>query len=306
MKSKKILVTGGSGLIGKSLKKILPEATFLSSKDYDLTNQNEVNKMFLEHQPKVVIHMAALVGGIIDNINRPYEYFYKNIMMNTLVLEYSHRYKVENFLGILSTCIYPDTYNEYPLKEDTLHLGPPTISNFGYGYAKRCLAVQIDTLNKQFGTNYSYIIPCNLYGPDDKDDEKNSHFVTALIKKIYLSKKQKEKSITLYGDGTPLRQFMLVEDLSKIIKLIIDNNINLNMNIATDETYSIDEIANIALEACDALDLCIDYDKTKPNGQYRKDVSISKFKSVIPNFKFTNLKDGIKLVYQNYILNEKN
>lgn len=248
MSNKKILVTGGSGLIGKSLKKILPDAIYPTSKDYNLTDENAVKKMFLDHNPDVVIHMAALVGGIIDNINRPYDYFYDNVMMNTLVLNYSNKFKVKKFLGILSTCVYPDTHYEYPLKEESLHLGPPTITNFSYGYVKRCLAVQIEVINKQFGNNYNYLIPCNLYGPNDKDDEKNSHFVTALIKKIYLSKKESRKKIILYGDGTPLRQFMLAEDLSKIIKLIIDNNINLNMNVATDETYTIQQIANIALE----------------------------------------------------------
>jgi GDP-L-fucose synthase len=301
----KILVTGGSGLVGTALKKFIPNAIYVNSKDYDLTKESDVIKMFDVVKPNIVIHLAAKVGGILDNMEKPAEYFIDNVMMNTLMVKHSHLNNVDRFLTILSSCIYPNIIEHYPLKEDDLHSGPPTDSNFSYGYAKRCLAVQIDSYNQQYNTNYNYIIPCNLYGIGDKDGEKNSHFVTSLIKKIYEANKNGEDNIILFGDGTPLRQFMYSDDLAYIINQILEKNIYENFNVATNETYSISEIADIALESCDSKNLKIFYDKTKPNGQFRKDISIDKLKSLLPDFEPTSLNVGIKKVYKNYLLNDK-
>ena len=297
---KKILVTGGSGLVGTYLKKILPNAIYITSKDYNLTKETDVEQMFNDHLPDTVIHLAAKVGGIIDNINHPAEYFTENVLMNTLLIDYSYKHNVKQFLGILSTCIYPDTVDEYPLKETDLHSGPPTLTNFSYGYSKRCMAVQIDSYNQQYGTKYNYIIPCNLYGEKDKDDINKSHFVTSLIKKIYEANQNNDDHITLFGDGTPLRQFLHASDLATIIKLVIDNNITENFNVATYENYSIKEIAEIALMSCDSPNLKINFDSTKPNGQYRKDVSIEKLKSLFPEYIPISLSDGIKDIYNTY------
>lgn len=300
-----ILVTGGSGLLGTSLKKFLPNAVYVDSKEYDLRKESDVIRMFETVKPNVVIHLAAKVGGILDNVERPAEYFIDNILMNSLVVKYSHLYNVERFLTILSSCMYPDTIEKYPLEEKDLHKGPPTISNFSYGYAKRCLAVQIDSYNKQYGTKYNYIIPCNLYGIGDKDDDKKSHFVTSLVKKIYEANKNNDDHIILYGDGTPLRQFMYADDLAYVINEMLEKNIYDNFNITSNENCSISEIANIALESCDSKHLKIIYDKTKPNGQYRKDISNEKLKSLLPDFEPTSLSCGIKKVYKNYLLNDK-
>lgn len=296
MEYKNILVTGGSGMVGKSLKELIPQASYISSKDCDLTNPIEVELLIKTHKPEVIIHLAAKVGGIIDNINKPAEYFDDNILMNTLLLKSAHKYGVERFIGILSTCIYPDSVIKYPMSESMLHLGPPTPTNFSYGYAKRSLAVQIDAYNKQYGTKYQYLIPCNLYGEHDKYGD-NSHFVAALIKKIHNAKISGHDKMTLFGTGTPLRQFMHSNDLAMIIKKCLDDNIYENFNVATEENVSIDEIARIALKACDAEHIGIEYDSTKPDGQYRKDVSIDRLKNLIPDFSAISLYDGIKDTY---------
>lgn len=296
MEHKNILVTGGSGMVGKSLKELIPQAVYISSKDCDLTNPIEVELLIKTHKPEVIIHLAAKVGGIIDNINKPAEYFDDNILMNTLLLKSAHKYGVERFIGILSTCIYPDSVIRYPMSESMLHLGPPTPTNFSYGYAKRSLAVQIDAYNKQYGTKYQYLIPCNLYGEHDKYGD-NSHFVAALIKKIHNAKISGHDKMTLFGTGTPLRQFMHSNDLAMIIKKCLDDNIYDNFNVATEENVSIDEIARIALKACDAEHIGIEYDSTKPDGQYRKDVSIDRLKNLIPDFSAISLYDGIKETY---------
>jgi len=298
MQYKKILVTGGTGLVGKSLKNILPDAIYLSSKDCNLTSKKEIDNLLYRYEPDMVIHLAAKVGGILDNIKYPVQYFNENILMNTLLLESVYEFGIERFIGILSSCIYPDIVDSYPMTESVLHSGPPTPTNFSYAYAKRCLAVQTDAYNKQYGLNYQYLIPCNLYGEYDKYGD-NSHFVASLIKKIYIAKKTNQSSIILFGTGNPLRQFMHADDLAYVIKYCMENGIYDNMNVATNEILSIREIANIALEACNMNDLEIKFDTNLPDGQYQKDISIELLKKVIPNFNPLSLFNGIKKTYNN-------
>jgi len=293
-----ILVTGGTGLIGTYLKQLLPNAKYVSSKDYNLLDINEVKKMFFEVKPKKVIHLAAIVGGVHHNIEEPVKYFEENLLMNTFVLKESFANNVKNFLGILSSCIYPDSINEYPIKESELLNGAPHKDLFSYSYAKRCMAIHIDMYNKKFKTKYNYIIPCNLYGEFDKFDSIKGHFVGALIEKIITAKRDKKKSITLFGDGTPYRQFMHAKDVAKLISIMLQKDRFYSMNVATNENYSIDHIAKIALKVCDAEDILIKYDKTKPNGQMRKDIEISNMSRNFPEFISIKLKDGIKETYQ--------
>ena len=300
MKYEKVLVTGGSGMVGKSLQKIMPNAIYISSKDYNLTDSESVWKMLHKTGPDAIVHLAAKVGGIIDNINKPAEYFTDNVLMNTMLMDYAYNKGIDRFIGILSTCIYPDAVDSYPMIETDLHKGPPTPTNFSYGYAKRCLAVQTDAYNKQYNTKYQYLIPCNLYGEHDKYGD-NSHFIAALIKKIHLAKKNGDDKIVLFGTGTPLRQFMHSDDLAKVIYHCLENDIYDNMNVATEQNLSIREMAEIALKSCDATDLTIQFDDNYPDGQFRKDVSIERLKNAIPDFQAIGLEDGIRKTYQ-YLL----
>ena len=292
----KVLVTGGSGLVGKHLKDILPEAIYISSKDFDLTNIDRVHAMMDFFRPKIVIHLAARVGGIMDNINYPVDYLEENILMNTNLLKKCHEFKVDRVIAILSTCIYPDIVETYPMKEEDLFNGPPTPTNFSYGFAKRCMATHIDSYVKQYDKKWFYLIPCNLYGEHDKYEEHNSHFVSALIRKIY----EADDKIEMWGTGKPLRQFMYGGDLARVIKYMIDNDIVDNFNVAPKEVYSIDEIANIGKKACEKDKIVVNYDNTKPDGQFRKDVDSSKLLSVLEDFKFTTLEEGIKKTYDTF------
>ena len=214
--------------------------------------------------------------------------------MNTNVLRASHESGVERFIGVLSTCIYPDVVESYPMKEGVLFDGPPTPTNFSYGFAKRCMAAHIDSYVKQYSKQWCYLIPCNLYSEYDKYTEHNSHFVSALVRKLY----EADEEIMLYGTGKPLRQFMYGGDLAKVIKYMIDNDVVDNFNVAPSEVHSIREIAEIAKSAIKKKDIAIRFDSTKPDGQYRKDVDSSKLLNTLDkDFKFTPLKKGIAKVY---------
>lgn len=291
-----IVITGGTGLVGTYLSQYL-DGIYLSSKDFDLTKESEVIKMFETHQPEVVIHLAAKVGGILENINKPFEYFEDNVLMNTYMLKYSRKYNVKKFIGTLSSCIYPDISDHYPLLEKDLHKNLPNENNYGYGYAKRLMGVQIDIF-KKLGYNYSYIIPNNLYGEFEKGDISSKHFVGALLEKIKNANIYGDDKISLYGDGTPFRQFTFADDIARVLKLVIDKDINENFNVGIEDNLSIDNIANIALQATNSQHLQIEYDPTKPNGQYRKDLSMSKFRSVFPDFQFTSTLEGISKTYK--------
>ena len=160
MSKNKILVTGGSGMVGKHLKRIIPNAIYISSKDGDLKDPVYVEWLFSSYTPTIVIHLAARVGGIQENISKPAEFFDDNILINTNVLKMCKIYKVKRFIGMLSTCAYPDfkhpsTKQFFPLKEDLLLLGPPTLTNWEYAYTKRSMAVQIDAYNEQYKTKYN-------------------------------------------------------------------------------------------------------------------------------------------------------
>jgi GDP-L-fucose synthase len=297
MHQNEILITGANGLVGQELRILFPEAIHITSQQFDLRNEESVKQMFDIHQPKAIIHLAARCGGIMDNITRPASYFDDNVLMNTLVIKHARLNNVERFIAILSSCIFPDNITDYPINEERLHDGAPAATNFSYGYAKRSMAVQIDAYNKQYGTRYNYVIPCNLYGKNDKIDVDKSHFVTALLRKIQQAVEKNDDHIVLFGDGTPLRQFMHCRDLAQILKIMIDEKIYENFNIATEESLSINDIAQLGLEATNNTHLKINYDKSKSNGQYRKDISTQKMKSIIKNYEFISLTEGMKEVY---------
>lgn len=291
----KLLVTGGTGLVGLYMQQQI-DGIYVGSKDFDLTNESDVIKMYEIHKPTVVVHLAAKVGGIMENISNPFEFYEKNVLMNTLLVKHARLFGVNKFIGTLSSCIYPDISSHYPLVESDLHSGLPNENNFAYGYAKRLLGIHIDIARKQ-GLNYSYIIPSNLYGEYEDGSSFSKHFIGALLDKILIANKTGADKIILFGDGTPLRQFTFAKDIAEILKLIIRFDIKENMNLGIKDNLSIDEIAKIALKATGSENLKIEYDTSKPNGQYRKDISTDIFNNIFSNYEFTSYFDGIKKTY---------
>jgi len=309
-----LLITGGNGMVGKHLREQFPSAVFVTKdnfgEEFDLTNPVHVEYMISANRPQRIIHAAGKVGGIMDNMMHPADFFDQNILMNTLMVKYAHKYNVERFTGILSTCIYPDVMDKYPMVETDLHLGPPAETNFSYGYAKRCMAVQIDAYNQQYKTNYNYVIPSNLYSEYDVIYGRNAnkpHFVTALLSKIQRAEEYGDKTIKLMGTGKPLRQFMYAGDLARVLGDMVEYDITESFNVApVGQNFSIDELARMTLLALGHEDWDIWYDSTYPDGQYRKDVSINKMVNLIPNFEFTHFVNGIQKVYNILYRGDKN
>tara|TARA_Y100000310_G_C20515318_1_gene730893 strand:- start:105 stop:1031 length:927 start_codon:yes stop_codon:yes gene_type:complete len=264
----KILVTGGSGMIGSALKEFLPDATFVNSKMYDLRNQLDANYLFLKEKPDYVIHLAAKVGGVKANLESLGTFYYDNIMMNTNVLEAARKYKVKKVLSFLSTCIYPDKVT-YPLIEDQIHLGPPHSSNYAYAYAKRMLDIQSQAYRDQYGCNFITAVPNNLFGEHDNFDLENSHLIPAIIRKVYEAK-EKNKDVVLWGDGTPLREFTYSKDLAKIVLLLLDKYDEREpINIGNTNEYSVKDVAETIAKIM-KFNGNIIWDIEQPKGQHRK------------------------------------
>lgn len=292
----KTLVTGGHGLLGTYLQKEM-EGIYLNSKDFNLTKESEVIKMYETHQPDVVVHLAGKAGGMFDHMKNPFYYLEENILMNTYVMKYAHEFGVKKFVGTLSTCIYRDVAENYPLVEEELYEGQPHEFHIGYAYSKRLMGIHINVAKKQ-GLNYSYVVPSNLYGLYETGDITRKHFVGALIDKIIKANINGDKKITILGDGSPLRQFTYTEDVAKIIARVVKEDVSVNMNIATPENLSIAEMVRQALIATDSQHLEVEWDTTQPNGQYRKDVSVEKLQTAFPDFQFTSFVDGIRKTHE--------
>ena len=295
---KKILITGGTGLVGNAIKKISKdydnyEFIFISSKDYDLTIFENTQKMFEFYKPNYVIHLAAYVGGLYKNMNNKVEMFEKNILINFNIIKCCYDYNIEKLISCLSTCIFPDK-TEYPIKEEMLHNGSPHDSNYAYAYAKRMIEIHSRTYREKYGCNFICITPCNIYGPYDNFSLEDGHVLPSLIHKCYLAKKNNENFI-IRGTGKPLRQFIYSEDLAKIIMILFDKNINQdNIIISSPENseISIKDIGIIIAKNYNYEDRIV-FDSSYSDGQYKKTVSIDKLNNLIGNFQFTNIENGI-------------
>lgn len=274
LKRSKILVTGGTGMVGVALQELIPDAVFVGSKHFDLRNEKEVSRMFSYYEPNYVIHLAAKVGGIKANMDNLGSFYCDNIQINTNVLEQSRMHKVEKVVSLLSTCIYPENV-EYPLTEDQIHNGDPHPSNFGYAYAKRMLDVQSRAYKKQFGCNFITAVPNNLFGENDNFDLEDSHVIPAMIRKIYEAK-QKNEDVVLWGDGSPLREFTYSQDMAKILLFLLEKyNGESPINVGYTAEISIKHVAELLAEILEFNGNII-WDKTKPSGQFRKTSSNKK------------------------------
>jgi GDP-L-fucose synthase len=300
----KVLVTGGYGLVGYSLQKIVEmeykhknhDFVFLSRKDCDLRNNENVIKYFTECKPDVVIHLASKVGGVYHNMNGNYTFLMDNIKINMNVIEACEKANVKRLINILSTCIFPDSNIKYPLTSDQLHNGLPHHSNIGYAYSKRVLHLASNLLAKQGNIKVINITPTNLYGDYDNYDLQKSHVIPGLIHKSYIAQRD-STALMVFGSGKAMRQFLYVDDLSRIILEFVNNDLDQNeisIIASPPESHEI-SIRNLINLICkiSKFDGDIIYDMSYSDGQFKKTTNDDELKRYLPNFNFTPLEEGI-------------
>lgn len=293
---KRILVTGGSGLVGAALKEELPQALYPTRQEMDLLNYQSIVRYLYINKIDAVIHAAAKVGGIHSNTAYVSDFYRENSIINNNLLEACKKQNVVKLVSLLSTCIYPESeYVKYPMTEDQLHLGPPHSSNFGYAYAKRMLDVQSKAYRQQYGCNFVSIVPNNLYGVNDYYHYDDSHVIPALTRKIYEAKIMNKPTVVIWGDGSPLREFTYSKDVAKITKLVLFHYDEPDIiNIGNTEEIS---IKDVALKLCKIIDYRGDlvFDTTKPLGPLRKPSSNEKFLSMglWDKNSYTSLEQGL-------------
>ena len=284
---KKVLVTGGTGLVGTTVEADIK----LGTRDANLINREETQEIFAKHQPTHVVHTAARVGGVGGNMKAKGEFYYDNIMMNTNVLEACRLNNVQKLVSILSTCIFPDNI-EYPLTEKKIHSGPPHKSNYGYAYAKRMLDVQTEVYRDQYDVNFTCVVPTNIYGPNDNFDVESGHVLPSLIHKCYIAKQQ-NTDLVVWGSGNPLREFIYSKDVGKLINWALDNyNDSEPVILTTSHEISIKDVVGLIVEKVGFTGNVV-FDTSKPEGQFRKPADNSQLISLVPDFKFTPIEEGI-------------
>lgn len=303
----KILVTGGSGLVGNAIKSIQHkyenyEFSFVSSKDYNLYIFSDTVKMFKDIRPDFVIHLAANVGGLYKNMNNKVQMLEINNMINFNVIKCAHDFKVKKLIACLSTCIFPDNAT-YPIDETMLHNGPPHQSNDAYAYSKRMLEVHCRAYRENFGDEFYCIIPTNIYGKHDNFDLENGHVLPSLINKCSIAKKNNIDFI-VRGTGTPLRQFIYSVDLAELILIVLNKftGDNIILSVPEKNEISIGEVATIIAECFDYQNRIV-FDSNYSDGQYKKTVSNSKLSKLVPDFEFTPIRHGIKDTVKWFIKN---
>jgi GDP-L-fucose synthase len=301
-KEKRVVVTGGAGFLGSFVvdqlrAKGCHQIVIPRSQDYDLVQMDAVQQLYRDAKPDLVIHLAARVGGIGANQANPGRFFYDNLMMGTQLIEVGRQRGLKKFVALGTICAYPK-FAPIPFKEDDLWNGYPEETNAPYGLAKKMMLVQSQAYRDQYGFNSIVLFPVNLYGPRDNFDLDTSHVIPALIRKCASAKDDGRAAITLWGDGSPTREFLYVEDAAEGILLAAEHyDGNLPVNLGTGEEISIRDLAGlIATEV--GFTETIQWDTTKPNGQPRRCLDVSRAKQLFGFQAQHGLREGLKKTVQ--------
>jgi len=295
-KNSSVVVTGGSGFLGSRVVNVLKEKGVKNiivprSANCDLRLKENCSK--ITKDADIVFHLAAKVGGIGLNQDKPGELFYDNIIMGTNLIEEARKNQVKKFISLGTICSYPK-FTPMPFKEESIWDGYPEETNAPYGLAKKMLLVQSLAYKEQYNFNSIVVFPTNLYGPNDNFDDDTSHVIPALIKKIFNAKKDKSNFITVWGDGTPTRDFLYVDDAADGIVLAAEKYEDQEpLNLGSGKEISIKELVEKLLELMNTK-MEIKWETEKTNGQPRRCVSIDKAKKLIGFAPKTDLEIGLK------------
>ncbi len=308
LKGKKILVTGGAGFLGSFVLERLDgsgcaEIFAPRSGEYDLRDKDAIIKLFRQFKPEIIIHLAAVVGGIGANMANPGSYFYDNAVMGIQLIEYARIFGVEKFVAAGTICAYPK-YTPVPFKEEDLWAGYPEETNAPYGLAKKMMLVQSQAYRQQYGFNSIFLLPVNLYGPRDNFNPKTSHVIPALIKKCVDALNRGDDKIEVWGSGEASREFLFVRDAAEAIVTAAEKyDKSEPVNIGAGFEIKIKELVSIIAELSGFKGKVI-YDPSKPDGQPRRCLDTAK---AFEEFGFkaqTKFEDGLRATIDWYKKNQ--
>ena len=298
LSAKRICITGGAGFLGTHLIKKLKEH---GAKDifvpeypeYDLVREADILRMIDTAKPEIIIHLAAKVGGIGANREKPGEFFYDNLMMGVQLIHHAWRQGVEKFVAIGTICAYPK-FTPIPFKEEDLWNGYPEETNAPYGLAKKMLPVQSQAYREQYGYNSIFLLPVNLYGPGDNFNPASSHVIPALIRKCLEAKEQGSSEIVAWGDGSPTREFIYVEDAAEGITLATEKyNSSEPVNIGASFEISIKDLTETVARLT-GFEGSIRWDTSKPNGQPRRKLDTTRAREAFGFEAKTDFEEGLR------------
>jgi len=309
LKEKKIIVTGGAGFLGKFVVKNLEgkgcKNIFVPLiEEYDLRDIKDIKQMYKDAKADIVIHLAAVVGGIGANRENPGKFFYENLIMGVQLMEEARLIGIEKFVALGTICAYPK-FTPVPFKEEDLWIGYPEETNAPYGLAKKMLLVQSQAYRQQYNLNSIFLLPVNLYGPGDNFDPSSSHVIPALIKKFYEAKNNGDNEVIVWGTGKATREFLYVKDCAEGIVLATEfydksDPVNLGAGFEISIFDLADKIKNII-----GFSGNIVWDNSKPDGQPRRCLDVTRAKNEF-NFKAsTDFNEGLRKTIEWYLKNEK-
>ncbi|MGH7410834.1 MAG: GDP-L-fucose synthase family protein [Candidatus Methylomirabilis sp.] len=302
--TKRILVTGGAGFLGRNVVRTLQErgckeVMIPRRRDYDLTREAAVEQLYRDTQPEVVIHLAAVVGGIGANRVNPGRFLYENLVMGAMLMEYGRQAGVEKFVGIGTICAYPK-FTPVPFGEEDLWNGYPEETNAPYGLAKKMLLVQGQAYQEQYGFHSIHLLPVNLYGPGDNFDLETSHVIPALIRKCIEATERGKLEIVCWGDGTPTREFLYVEDCAEAIALATERyNGSDPVNIGAGFEISIKNLVGLIAELTGFQGRIV-WDTSKPNGQPRRCLDTQRAWKLFGFRAKTDFREGLRRTIEWY------